>query len=96
MGYTGEQSVELDSVVWQLPVASAENNNSTGYIHGNAKTHAFAVCGDNLMNWSLCKKYGQYSKEYETINIEGVKEKHLCKKCLNTYKKLKKKEGNNK
>lgn len=56
MGYTGEQSVELDSVVWQLPVASAENNNSTGYIHGNAKTHAFAVCGDNLMNWSLCKK----------------------------------------
>lgn len=48
------------------------------------------------MNWSLCKKYGQYSKEYETINIEGVEEKHLCKKCLNTYKKLKKKEGNNK
>ena len=58
-------------------MASAENNNSTGYIHGNAKTHAFAVCGDNLMNWSLCKKYGQYSKEYETINIEGVEEKHL-------------------
>ena len=96
MGYTGEQSVELDSVVWQLPVASAENNNSTGYIHGNAKTHAFAVCGDNLMNWSLCKKYGQYSKEYETINIEGVEKKHLCKKCLNSYRKLKKKEGNNK
>lgn len=96
MGYTGEQSVKLDSVVWQLPMASAENNNSTGYIHGNAKTHAFAVCGDNLMNWSLCKKYGQYSKEYETINIEGVEEKHLCKKCLNSYRKLKKKEGNNK
>ena len=48
------------------------------------------------MNWSLCKKYGQYSKEFETINIEGVEEKHLCKKCLGRYKKLKKKEENNK
>lgn len=84
-----------DSIVWQLPIASAENNN-TGYIHGNAKPHAFAPSDNNLMNGSLCKKYGQYSKEYETINIEGVEEKHLCKKCLERYKKLKKKEENNK
>lgn len=95
MGYTGEQSVELDSVVWQLPIASADNNN-TGCIHGNAKTHAFVVCNDNLMHDSLCKRYGQYTKCFETINIEGVEEKYLCKKCLNLYKKLKKKEGNNK
>lgn len=89
------QERTTDNIVWQLPIASAENSN-TGYIHGNAKTHAFAVCDDNLMNWSLCKKYSQYSKEFETINIEGVEEKHLCKKCLGRYKKLKKKEENNK
>jgi hypothetical protein len=88
------QERTTDNIVWQLPMVSAENNN-TGYIHGNAKTHAFVVCDDNLMHWSLCKKYGQYSKEFETINIEGVEEKYLCKKCLNSYKKLKK-EGNNK
>lgn len=87
-----KQSVTLDSIVWQLPMVSAENNN-TGYIHGNTKTHAFVVCDDNLINWSLCKKYGQYSKEYETINIEGVEGKHLCKKCLNLYKRIK--GGNN-
>ena len=52
-----KKTVTRDNIVWQLPMASAENNN-TGYIHGNAKTHAFAVCDDNLMNWSLCKKYG--------------------------------------
>ena len=49
------QEHSIKNIVWQLPMASAENNN-TGYIHGNAKTHAFAVCDDNLMNWSLCKK----------------------------------------
>ena len=89
------QERSIDNIVWQLPMASAENNNSTGYIHGNAKPHAFVASDDKLMEWSLCKRYGQYTKEYESINIEGAKEKHLCKKCLNSYKKLKKKEGNN-
>ena len=89
------QEHSIKNIVWQLPMVSAENNN-TGYIHGNAKPHAFAPSDDNLINWSLCKKYGQYSKEYETINIEGVEEKHLCKKCLERYKKLKKKEEDNK
>jgi len=89
-----KQPTTQDHIVWQLPMVSAENNN-TGCIHGNAKPHAFATCDDNLVNWSLCKKYSQYSKEYETINIEEVEGKHLCKKCLNSYKKLKKKEGNN-
>lgn len=89
-----KQPTTQDHIVWQLPIVSAENNN-TGCIHGNAKPHAFATCDDNLVNWSLCKKYSQYSKEYETINIEEVEGKHLCKKCLNSYKKLKKKEGNN-
>jgi hypothetical protein len=87
------QETPNKNIIWQLPMASAENNN-TGYIHGNAKTHAFVVCDDNLMNWSLCKKYGQYSKEFETINIEGVEEKHLCKKCLERYKKLDKESRN--
>ena len=86
-----KQPITQDHIVWQLPMVSAENNN-TGCIHGNAKPHAFTTCDDNLVNWSL---YSQYSKEYETINIEKVEEKHLCKKCLNSYKKLKKKEGNN-
>lgn len=83
-----KQPITQDNIVWQLPMASAENNN-TGYIHGNAKPHAFAVCDDNLINnWSLCKKYSQYTTEFESINIEGVEGKHLCKKCLNLYKKL--------
>ena len=89
------QERSIKNVVWQLPIASAENSN-TDYIHGNAKPHAFAVCDNNLMNRSLCKKYSQYIEEYETINIEGVEEKYLCKKCLNSYKRLKKKEENNK
>ena len=89
-----KQPITQDNIVWQLPMASADNNN-TGYVHGNAKTHAFVVCSDNLMHDSLCKKYSQGAKYFETINIEGVEEKHLCKKCLNAYKKLKKKEENN-
>lgn len=50
-----KQSVVRDSIVWQLPMASADNNN-TGYIHGNAKTHAFVVCNDNLMHDSFMQK----------------------------------------
>lgn len=42
-------------ILWQLPVVSAENNN-TGYIHGNTKLHAFKWYSDNIMDWSLCKK----------------------------------------
>ena len=89
-----KQPVTLDSIVWQLPMESADNN-STGYIHGNAKTHAFVICDDNLMAWTLCKRYSQYTKEFETINIEGVEEKHLCKKCLNLYKMTKGKHNGN-
>lgn len=44
-----KQPITQDNIVWQLPIASADNNN-TGYIHGNAKTHAFVVCSDNLMH----------------------------------------------
>ena len=89
-----KQPITQDNIVWQLPIESADNNN-TGYIHGNAKTHAFVVCSDNLVHDSLCKRYGQYTKYFETFDIEGLEEKELCKKCLNAYKKLKKKEGNN-
>lgn len=84
-----KQPTTQDSVVWQMPIASAKNN-STGYIHGNAKIHAFVVCADNLMHDSLCKKYGQFTKQFGVFNIEEVEEKYLCKKCLDSYKKLKK------
>ena len=89
------QERTTDNIVWQLPIASAENSN-TDYIHGNAKPHAFVFCDDEIVDNSLCKKYSQWANEYENINIESVEEKYLCKKCLNSYKKLKKKEENNK
>ena len=90
-----QEKLTKNNIVWQLPMVSVEEN-STGYIHGNAKPHAFVVYDDEIASKSLCKKYNQWVKEYENINIEGVEEKYLCKKCLNSYKKLKKKEENNK
>lgn len=89
------QEHSIKNIVWQLPMGSEERNN-TGYIHGNAKPHVFVVYDDGNPSRSLCKKYSQWSKDYEEINIEGVEEKYLCKKCLGRYKKLKKKEENNK
>ena len=38
-----KRPITQDHIVWQLPMVSAENNN-TGCIHGNAKPHAFATC----------------------------------------------------
>lgn len=84
-----KQSITQDNVVWQLPIESAENN-STGYIHGNAKIHAFVVCAENLMHVSLCKRYRQCTKQFGVFNVKGVEEKRLCKKCFDSYKKLKK------
>lgn len=75
-------------ILWQLPVASAEHNN-TGYIHGNAKIHAFKWYDDNIMDWSLCGKYGQYAGDIECVDVDSLDEKRLCKKCSNLYKKLK-------
>lgn len=83
----GQEALTKENVVWQLPIASVEKN-STGYIHDNAKPHAFTFRGDDLAEWSLCKKYAQVTKEYEVINIEGVEEKYLCKKCLERYNKI--------
>ena len=73
-------------ILWQLPVVSAENNN-TGYIHGNTKLHAFKWYSDNIMDWSLCGKYGQYVDDIESVDIDDVDEKYLCKKCLRLYRK---------
>lgn len=81
------EQLTRDSIVWQLPMVSAENNN-IGYIHGNAKPHAFVVKVDGTLEFSLCKRYGQYTKFFEEINIEGADPKHLCKKCLGLYKKI--------
>ena len=77
-------SLDVDKV-GQLPMASVDNK---GYIHDNVKPHAFAVYDDESPSRSLCKKYSQWTKDYEEINIEGVEEKYLCKKCLERYKKL--------
>lgn len=81
------EQLAKDNIVWQLPMVSAENNN-TGHIHGNAKPHAFVVKVDGTMEFSLCKRYGQHIKFFEEINIEGANPKHLCKKCLDLYKKI--------
>ena len=87
-----QEKLIKNNIVWQLPMASVDR---TGYIPDNVKPHAFAVYDDEIESKSLCKKYVQWVKEYENINIEGVEEKYLCKKCLNSYKKLKQKEENN-
>ena len=81
-----EKSTE-NNIVWQLPMASVERNN-TGYVHDNVKPHTFAVYDDEIASKSLCKKDSQWVKEYEDINIEGVEEKYLCKKCLELYIKI--------
>lgn len=73
-------------ILWQLPVVSAENNN-TGYIHDNTKLHAFKWYSDNIMDWSLCGKYGEYADDIESVDIDDVDEKYLCKKCLRLYRK---------
>jgi len=81
------EQLAKDNIVWQLPMVSAENNN-TGYIHGNAKPHAFVVKVDGTVGVSLCKRYNQDIEFFEEINIEGANPKHLCKKCLGLYKKI--------
>ena len=67
---------------WELPLASAERNN-TGYIHGNAKPHLFNI----VTGWSHCKRYCQVPLWAEEIKFDG-KEKYFCKRCLKKYKKL--------
>ena len=82
-----QEKLTKNNIVWQLPMVSVDLNN-TGCVHGNAKLHAFVIYDDEIMSNSLCKKYSQWTKEYENINIEGVEEKYLCKKCLELYKKI--------
>lgn len=82
-----QEKLTKNDIVWQLPMASLDRN-STGYVHDNVKPHAFAVYDDEVANKSLCRKYTQWTKEYENINIEGVEEKYLCKKCLCLYEKM--------
>lgn len=67
---------------WEPPLASADNN-STGYIHGNAKPHFF----NTETGWSHCKRYWQYPLWAEEIEYTGD-EKTFCKRCLKKYKKL--------
>lgn len=65
---------------WQNPIESYENN-STGYIHGNAKVHLF------FENWqSACKRYEQDVNFYN--DVENIEEKECCKKCWKKYIEL--------
>lgn len=37
-----KQAITQDDIVWQLPIESADNNN-TGYVHGNVGTQKFML-----------------------------------------------------
>lgn len=85
----------LDYIAYKLAPDDLESyggclrleNNNTGYIHGNTKLHAFKWYSDNIMDWFLCGKYGQYADDIESVDIDDVDEKYLCKKCLRLYRK---------
>lgn len=82
-------SVNGEVFHWQLPMASEENNN-TGYIHGNAKPHLFGEDG-----WCLCHSYWQDVTLFEDIeNIDGsdMVNKRFCKSCSKKLLSLKDKE----
>lgn len=75
---------------WQLPVASAEHNN-TGYIHGNAKPHLFGEDG-----WCLCHKYCQDISCVD--DIKGIYDDEMmsdlfCKSCLKKLSSLRKRQS---
>ena len=72
----------MSSYRWELPLASAELNN-TGYIHGNAKPHLF----DTETGWSNCNKYWQEPLFAEEVEYTG-EAKYYCKKCLKKYTKI--------
>ena len=72
--------------VWQLPVAGAERCGNA-YIHPQAKYHCF------VNNTSLCKKYNQWTEDYDDgITIEsGVVLQvphHVCKRCYGAWKSI--------
>ncbi|MGT2951607.1 hypothetical protein BU202_08145 [Streptococcus cuniculi] len=67
---------------WELPLTSEEAN-STGYIHGNAKSHLF----NSETGMSYCKKYWQKPYYASEIKYTG-KDRDFCKKCLKKYKRL--------
>lgn len=72
------QERSIKNIVWQLPIASAENNN-TGYIHGNAKPHAFAPSDDNLISWSLLKNTVNTVKNMRLSTLKGLKKNTYVK-----------------
>lgn len=75
---------------WQLPVASAEHNN-TGYIHGNAKPHLFGEDG-----WCLCHKYCQDISCVD--DVKGIYDDEMmsdlfCKSCFKKMSLLRKRQS---
>ena len=75
---------------WQLPMASAEHNN-TGYIHGNAKPHLFGEDG-----WCLCHKYCQDISCVD--DIKGIYDDEMmsdlfCKSCFKKMSSLRKRQS---
>ena len=75
---------------WQLPVASAEHNN-TGYIHGNAKPHLFGEDG-----WCL---YHKYCQDISCVDdIKGIYDDEMmsdlfCKSCFKKMSSLRKRQS---
>ena len=83
-------NVNCEEFHWQLPMASAERNN-TVYIHGNAKPHLFGEDG-----WCLCHKYCQDVSCFD--DIEGIYDDEMmsnlfCKSCLKKMSSLKKRKS---
>lgn len=75
---------------WQLPVASAEHNN-TGYIHGNAKPHLFGEDG-----WCLCHKYCQDIScvdDIKDIYDDEMMSDLFCKSCFKKMSSLRKRQS---
>ncbi|AKG28368.1 hypothetical protein [Streptococcus pyogenes] len=67
----------MDELHWQNPMESYENN-STGYIHGNAKVHLFFEYGT-----SACKRYLQDVDYFNDVEVDD--ENECCKKCWKKY-----------
>ena len=77
--------MDKDKIYWQLPV-SHDNFSNEDYISNNSKMHCFSK------NNSLCGKYNQVSKDYESYDIDNILKEHgesvVCKKCLSKYKEI--------
>lgn len=74
-----QEKITKNNIVWQLPMGSVEHN-STGYVHGNAKPHAFVVYDDEKCERFICVR--------NTINVlTNMKISTLKRLMKSTYVK---------